>query len=281
MANIVHDKSSASSSANAFIRQTWNQHQLYGLQSQLQLLNIPPNNSNLLLKFQTLIPQIGSMCGQSQTFFRDASKNHTNSSAKFIICLRLMYVGDNTHKNSTTDSNQFPGIAKPSNKWNTSEKHLANTNLPNEVKEAILNSIGTKWKHWKYKVKQMYLKNADNLEKLQQVPDERIEPQKWRLLISYWSLEEVQAQLKNSLSQIPERDQTEAFKNKVWLDNRGVDTRGRMRRVGKHMPTDQGHMSKNDRMSIIQGIRAELSKKYERKYCNKSNERQHKNYQKG
>ncbi|KAL3532832.1 hypothetical protein ACH5RR_006353 [Cinchona calisaya] len=66
------------------------------------------------------------------------------------------------------------------------------------------------------------------------------------------------AQLKNSLSQIPVGDQTEAFKNKVWLDNRGVDTRGRMRRVGKHIPTDQGHISKNDRMSIIQGIRAKI-----------------------
>ncbi|KAL3502961.1 hypothetical protein ACH5RR_037410 [Cinchona calisaya] len=37
-----------------------------------------------------------------------------------------------------------------------------------------------------------------------------------------------------------------------------VDTRGRMRRVGKHIPMDQGHMSKNDRMPIIQGIRAEI-----------------------
>ncbi|KAL3514691.1 hypothetical protein ACH5RR_027408 [Cinchona calisaya] len=83
MPNILHDRNSASSRPNAFIPQTWNQHQLYGLQSRLQLLNIPPNNLDLLLKSQTLISQVGSMCGQSQTFFGDSSKNHTNNSDLF------------------------------------------------------------------------------------------------------------------------------------------------------------------------------------------------------
>ncbi|KAL3533225.1 hypothetical protein ACH5RR_006746 [Cinchona calisaya] len=83
----------------------------------------------------------------------------------------------NIHTNLTPNSNQVQGIAKPSNNWNTSEKHQANTNLPNEVREAILNSIGTKWKNWKYRVKQMYLKTTHDVEKLQQAPDERIEPQ--------------------------------------------------------------------------------------------------------
>ncbi|KAL3522557.1 hypothetical protein ACH5RR_015391 [Cinchona calisaya] len=94
------------------------------------------------------------------------------------------------------------------------------------------------------------------------------------------------AQLKNSLSQILEGDQTEAFKNKAWLENREVDTRGRIRHVGKHIPMDQRHMSKNDRMSIIQGIRAEIIQEVRDKIVQevqeevKSKWRQHKRYKK-
>ncbi|KAL3528953.1 hypothetical protein ACH5RR_008275 [Cinchona calisaya] len=199
--------------------------------------------------------------------------------------------GDNTYTNSTIDSNQVRGIAKPSNKWNTSEKHLAcftkNREIEGPDEEYLDSNLGIlarnghrfplpypSWSEVPFHylddirrdgVKQMYLKNTDNMKKLQPVPDERIEPQQWRLLISYWSLEEIQVQLENSLSQILQRDQTKAFKNKVWLDNRGVDTRGRMRRVGKYIPTDQGKMSKNDRISTIQGISAEISQEVREK----------------
>ena len=38
----------------------------------------------------------------------------------------------------------------------------------------------------------MYLANKDDIERIAQLPDERIEPQQWRILISYWRKEEIQ-----------------------------------------------------------------------------------------
>ncbi|KAL3507726.1 hypothetical protein ACH5RR_033108 [Cinchona calisaya] len=207
MANIVHDRSGASSSANAFIPQTRNQHQLYGLLSRFQLLNIPPDNSNLLSKSQTLIPQVGSMCGQSQTFFGNSSKNHTNSSRldEESLNSNIGILARNRHRVPLTYSSR------------------------SEVPFHYLDDI------WK------------------EVQVSLVMELTYAVAYKYKA-----TQLKNSLSQIPKGDQIEAFKNNVWLDNRGVDARGHMRHVGKHIPTDQGHMSKNDRMSIIQEIRAEI-----------------------
>ncbi|CDP19905.1 unnamed protein product [Coffea canephora] len=62
-------------------------------------------------------------------------------------------------------------------------------------------------------------------------------------------------QLKDSLSQVPEEEQTETFKNNVWVEHRELDTRGHVRRVGKYTSVTQRHVPMNDRKAIIQEIK--------------------------
>ncbi|KAL3500510.1 hypothetical protein ACH5RR_039603 [Cinchona calisaya] len=100
MADVVHDRSFASSSANnASISQLRIQHHPYGSRS---------------LKSRTLIPQARPMCGQSQLFSRESSGNQCSSSGP----------STSTDANSTDKSNQIRGPATPSNKQNTYEKYL-------------------------------------------------------------------------------------------------------------------------------------------------------------
>ncbi|KAL3509798.1 hypothetical protein ACH5RR_029199 [Cinchona calisaya] len=206
------------------------------------------------------------------------------------------------------------GIAKPSNKWNSSEKHLVcfteNGEIEGPDEESLNSNLGilarnghrvrltySSWSEvpfhylddiwrevqaslvmeltyvvaYKYKAVKLsfgFIVFIPSTYFCRKIPIYQMRRNLRTACLKY--LREIKLRLskirygliteeyKNSLSQIPEGDQTEAFKNKVWLDNRGVDTRGRMRRVGNHIPTDQGHMSKNDRMSIIQGIKAEI-----------------------
>lgn len=65
-------------------------------------------------------------------------------------------------------------------------------------------------------------------------------------------------QLKDSLYQVLEEEQTETFKNNVWVEHRGLDTRGYVRRMGKYTSVTQRHVPMNDRKAIIQEIKNQI-----------------------
>ncbi|KAL3498155.1 hypothetical protein ACH5RR_040887 [Cinchona calisaya] len=189
MADIVHDRSSASSSANAFIPQTWNQHQLYGFHfydtkkkkswSAANLFGIETALVNKSSVFSVIFPITGNVypSGYPPLFW-------------FLWVLVFVSLIDVLHV-------EFDGL-------DTSLVDLfCYTREP--------------------------AKDEDT-----------------HTLI---------AQLKNSLSQKPERDQTEAFKNKVWLYNRGVDTGGWIR--AEILQEVQAEIVQEVREEVLQEVRGE------------------------
>ena len=55
-----------------------------------------------------------------------------------------------------------------------------------------------------------------------------------------------------------QEEQTETFKSNVWVEHRGLDTRGYIRRVGKYTSVTQRHVPMNDRKAIIQEIKNQI-----------------------
>ena len=56
-----------------------------------------------------------------------------------------------------------------------------------------------------------------------------------------------------------EEEQTETFKNNVWVEHKGLDKRGHIRRMGKYTYVTQRHVPMNDRKAIIQEIKNQIA----------------------
>ncbi|KAI8530390.1 hypothetical protein RHMOL_Rhmol11G0054700 [Rhododendron molle] len=144
----------------------------------------------------------------------------------------------------------------------------ANTNVPDVYKHNCLMSVGKKWKDWKDYLKRNYYDIYEtDAERVANCPD-RVDPNQWRILVAFWGgqlatlaaakggvepdrLEVFQkthtkkdgkpvdeaskiaiARIDERISQVPVSLQSPTYREKVFTDVLGQDTRGRVRTFG-------------------------------------------------
>ncbi|KAI8572126.1 hypothetical protein RHMOL_Rhmol01G0174300 [Rhododendron molle] len=144
----------------------------------------------------------------------------------------------------------------------------ANTNVPDVYKHNYLMSVGKKWKDWKDYLKRNYYDIYEiDAERVANCPD-RVDPNQWRILVAFWGgqlatlaaakggvepdrLEVFQkthtkrdgkpvdeaskiaiARIDERISQVPVSLQSPTYREKVFTDVLGQDTRGRGRTFG-------------------------------------------------
>ncbi|GJZ79548.1 copia protein [Tanacetum coccineum] len=143
------------------------------------------------------------------------------------------------------------------------------TDPPEVYKDTCLKLIGGHWKKWKSKVKHdFFTPNKDDLEKLLTPPsDSRVNPEQWPDLVNYWQRDDVQMKAKNEdlcyanvfiktrtvnngtipdedtrivvdrmkekLNEVPQSEQTDSFKEQVFIDLVGSDGHGSVKTFGE------------------------------------------------
>ncbi|GKC50928.1 copia protein [Tanacetum coccineum] len=138
------------------------------------------------------------------------------------------------------------------------------TNAPEDYKDTCLKLIGGHWKKWKSIVKHdFFTPNKDDPEKLLTPPsDSRVNPEQWPDLVNYWQRDDVQMKAKNEdlcranvfiktrtanngtipdedtrivvekLNEVPQSEQTDSFKEQVFIDLVGSDGHGSVKTFG-------------------------------------------------
>ncbi|KAI8560953.1 hypothetical protein RHMOL_Rhmol04G0296500 [Rhododendron molle] len=108
----------------------------------------------------------------------------------------------------------------------------ANTNVPDVYKHNCLMSVGKKWKDWKDYLKRNYYDIYEtDAERVANCPD-RVDPNQWRILVAFWGGQLATARIDERISQVPVSLQSPTYREKVFTDVLGQDTRGRVRTFG-------------------------------------------------
>ncbi|KAF7821387.1 putative transposase [Senna tora] len=130
----------------------------------------------------------------------------------------------------------------------------AKFNVPDEVKKWVESTIQDAWRRYKCKIKKLHFKKfANMIERLKHRPA-TIPESHFKKLCLYWSNENVKSQLKDHLTQNPEQNHTEAFKEVF-----GKEKAGRVRCYGRNV-TPTASKQKEKQNQIMDSMKQEHAK---------------------
>ncbi|KAF7841699.1 putative transposase [Senna tora] len=130
----------------------------------------------------------------------------------------------------------------------------AKFNVPEEGKKWVESTIQDAWRRYKCKIKRLHFEKFANMtERLKHRPA-TIPESHFKKLCLYWSNENVKSQLKDHLTQNPEQNHTEAFKEVF-----GKEKAGRVRCYGRNV-TPTALKQKEKQNQIMDSMKQEHAK---------------------
>ncbi|KAF7839539.1 putative transposase [Senna tora] len=130
----------------------------------------------------------------------------------------------------------------------------AKFNVPDEGKKWVESTIQDAWRRYKCKIKRLHFEKFVNMtERLKHRPA-TIPESHFKKLCLYWSNENVKSQLKDHLTQNPEQNHTEAFKEVF-----GKEKAGRVRCYGRNV-TPTALKQKEKQNQIMDSMKQEHAK---------------------